>query len=166
MCDFNNLDDAAKAAFHDQLTKCAEAFGGMNFFLQLLEAIRKVNPHPLMARNSAFHFSRGSIKWNKVIFKDKLSLLMKVRVDEEKNGNLLPKKDDKAYKNVLNLVRTLNPIVFEVQPKNLKDGEGFTLHAFDIIDDNTTRLNPVFDALFFCSVDTVKKVLNYEPKVS
>ncbi|MCJ7766087.1 MAG: hypothetical protein MUP09_09145 [Thiovulaceae bacterium] len=166
MCDFNNLDDAAKAAYHNQLSDCAAAFGGMNFFLQLLEAIRKINPHPLMARNSEFRFSRGSIKWNKVIFKDKLSLLMKVRVNEEKNGNLLPKKDDKEYKNVLNLVRTLNPIEFEVQPKNLKDGDGFKVHAFDIIDDNITRLNPVFDALFFCSVDTIKKVLAYEPKAS
>jgi hypothetical protein len=91
---------------------------------------------------------------------------MKARVDEEKNGNFLPKKDDKAYKNVLNLVRALNPIEFEAQPKNLKDGDGFKLHAFDIVDENTTRLNPVFDAVFFCSVDTVKKVLAYEPKAS
>jgi hypothetical protein len=166
MCDFNNLDDAAKAAYHKQLSDCAAAFGGTNFFLQLLEAIRKINPHPLMARHCEFRFSRGSIKWNKVIFKDKLTLLMKARVDEEKNGNFLPKKDDKAYKNVLNLVRALNPIEFEAQPKNLKDGDGFKLHAFDIVDENTTRLNPVFDAVFFCSVDTVKKVLAYEPKAS
>jgi hypothetical protein len=42
---------------------------------------------------------------------------------------------------------------------------GFFFQPFDVIDENTTKLNPVFDALFFCSVDTVKRILNYEPKV-
>jgi hypothetical protein len=64
----------------------------------------------------------------------------------------------------MNLLRTLQPIVFEVFPKNQKDGEGFSFHAFDIVDKDVTRINPVFDALFFCSVDTIKKVLSYTPK--
>ena len=165
MCDFNNLDDAAKQTYHEQLSECAKAFGGTNFFLQLLEAIRKTKPHPLMAKNSEFKFSRGTVTWNKVIFKDKITLLMKVRILENERGNLLPDQEDKSYKNVLNLVRTLKPITFKVTPKNMKDGDGFTFHPFDMIDENTTRLNPIFDALFFCSVDTVKKALNYEPKV-
>ncbi len=162
MCDFNNLDDTAKEAYHKQLSESAEAFGGKNFFLQLLEAIRKTRPHPLMAKNSEFRFSRGAIKWNKVIFNDKLTLLMKERVHESERGNLLPDKTDKQYKKVLNLIRTLKPVTFDVIPKNLKDGDGFTLRAFDKIDESTTRLNPLFDAIFFCSIDTVKKILNYE----
>ena len=40
----------------------------------------------------------------------------------------------------------------------------FFFQPFDVIDENKTKLNPLFDALFFCSVETVKKVLNYEPK--
>jgi hypothetical protein len=166
MCDFSNLDDAAKAAYHEQLIACAEAFGGKNFFLQLLEAIRKTKPHPLTAKNCRFRFSRGTVTWNKAIFGDKLALLLKVRVHESERGNLLPAKEEKAYKNVMNLLRTLRPIAFDVQPKNRKDGEGFTLHPLDIIDEQTTRLNPVFDAVFFCSVDTVKKALDYEVKAS
>ncbi|WP_345974471.1 hypothetical protein [Sulfurimonas sp. HSL3-7] len=166
MCDFNNMDDAAKAAYHRQLTKCADAFGGTNFFLQLLEAIRKTKPHPLLAKHMEFRFSRGIVKWNKVIFKDKFTLLTSVRVTENENGNLLPGEDDKNYKKVMNLLRTLQPITFEVLPKNLKDGDGFKVHPFDIVDKKTTRINPVFDALFFCSVDTVKKVLSYTPKAS
>lgn len=162
MCDFNNLDDDAKAQYHKQLIECADAFGGTNFFLQLLEAIRKTKPHPLTAKHSEFKFSRGTIRWDKVIFKDKLTLLLKVRVNESENQNFLPSREHKSYKNVMNLVRTLSPIEFEVTPKNLNDGEGFTLRAFDKIDDETTRLNPVFDALFFCSVDTIKKVLAYK----
>lgn len=164
MCDFNNLDDASKEAYHKQLSECARAFGGTNFFLQLLEAIRKAKPHPLMAKHSEFTFSHGTIKWNKVIFKDKLSLLMKVRVNESKNGNLLPAKEDPSYKNVMNLLRTLHPVEFKVVPKNRDDGEGFTVHPFDEVNTYTTRLNPLFDALFFCSIDTIKKLLNYEVK--
>ncbi len=164
MCDFNNLDENEKEKYHKILLGCAEAFGGINFFLQLIEGIRKHKPHPLTAKHCEFKFSRGNIRWEKVIFKDKLTLLMKVRVNESKNGNLLPSKDDKSYKNVMNLIRTLSPIEFSVTPKNVKDGEGFSFRPFDMIDDERTRLNPVFDAMFFCSVDTIKKVLAYTPK--
>lgn len=164
MCDFKNLDNDQKTMYHQLLLEHAELFGGKNFFLQLLEAIRKSKPHPLIAKNKAFRFSRGTITWSKVIFQDKLSLLLAVRADEGKNGTLLPSPEDKSYKKVLNLLRTLGPIEFEVTPKHLKDGDGFHLKAFDIIDENTTKLNPVFDAIFFCSVETIKKVLNFEPK--
>ncbi len=166
MCDFNNLDDANKLKYHKQLIECAMAFGGKNFFLQILEAVRKTKPNPLMAKSCEFRFLHGTIKWNKVIFQDKLSLLTKIRVNESKNGNLIPKQSDKSYKNVMNMVRTLRPIEFQVKPKQRKDGGGFTLQPFDVIDENTTRLNPIFDAIFFCSIDTVKKVLNYESRIS
>lgn len=164
MCDFNNLDESEKEKYHKMLLECADAFGGTNFFLQLLEGIRKTKPHPLTAKHSEFKFSHGTVRWEKVIFKDKLTLLIKARVEESKRRNLLPSKDDKAYKNVMNLIRTLNPVEFIVTPKNLNDGEGFSFKAFDMIDEETTRLNPIFDAMFFCSVDTIKKVLAYTPK--
>lgn len=164
MCDFNNLSDSDKEKYHTMLLACADSFGGVNFFLQLLEGVRKEKPHPLTAKHSEFKFSRGTIRWEKVIFKDKLTLLMKTRVLESERGNLLPNKKDKEYKNVMNLIRTLSPIEFTVTPKNEKDGEGFTFKPFDLIHDDVTRLNPIFDAMFFCSVDTVKKVLAYTPK--
>lgn len=164
MCDFNNLSDSEKEKYHKMLLACADSFGGVNFFLQLLEGIRKEKAHPLTAKHSEFKFSRGTIRWEKVIFKDKLTLLMKTRVHESERANLLPAKSDKEYKNVMNLIRTLSPIEFTVMPKNEKDGEGFSFKPFDKIDENTTRLNPIFDAMFFCSVDTVKKVLSYTPK--
>ena len=70
MCDFNNLSDEQKLLHHEQLLKCAEAFGGVNFFLQLLEGIRKAKPHPLSARSSSFSLEHGSVKWNKIVFQD------------------------------------------------------------------------------------------------
>ncbi|MEA2111835.1 MAG: hypothetical protein U9P71_07285 [Campylobacterota bacterium] len=164
MCNFNELDEAGKLAAHEQLIACADSFGGKNFFLQLVETLHKAKPNPLIARNSKFQFPLGTVTWNKVIFNDKILLLTKVRVNEHKNGNLLPKKDHKSYKKVLNLVRAFHPIEFSVTPKDRDDGDGFTFSPFDTIDKETTRINPIFDALFFCSIDTVKKALNYKPK--
>jgi hypothetical protein len=165
MCDFNSLTDEDKIIYHEKLLECANKFGGKNFFLQLLEAIRETKPHPLIASNSEFNIGLGTIKWNKVIFNDKLQLLIKARMNESEQGNFLPASDAKNYKKVLNVVRTLKPIVFHVTPALKEDGPGFFFQPFDIIDENTTKLNPIFDALFFCSVETVKKFLNYEPRV-
>ncbi len=164
MCDFNTLTDEEKKLHHQTLLECANNFGGKNFFLQLLEAIRETKPHPLTAGNSEFRIELGTIKWNKVIFNDKLQLLLKTRVNESNQDNFLPNPDEKNYKKVLNVVRTLKPIVFHVKPVVKEDGPGFFFQPFDLIDDTTVKLNPVFDAVFFCSVETVKKVLNYEPK--
>jgi len=164
MCDFNALTEEDKKRYHDELLECAMNFGGKNFFLQLLEAIRETKPHPLSARNCEFRIELGGIKWNKVIFNDKLQLLMNARVNEGKQDNFLPNQDAKNFKKVLNVVRTLKPIVFHVKPVVKEDGPGFFFQPFDLINDNKVKLNPIFDAVFFCSVDTVKKILNYEPR--
>lgn len=164
MCDFNVLSEEEKQHHHEKLLDCANNFGGKNFFLNLLEAIRETKPHPLTTNNMSFDIELGTISWNKVIFNDKLQLLLKARKNEGKQDNLLPSKDEKNYKKILNVVRTLKPIVFHVKPASAEDGIGFFFQAFDIIDENKTKLNPIFDAIFFCSVDTVKKLLNYEPK--
>ncbi len=164
MCDFNTLTEEEKKLHHEKLLQCANNFGGINFFLQLLEAIRETKPHPLVSANREFNIELGTVKWNKVIFNDKLQLLLKARVNESKQDNLLPEKEAKNYKKILNVVRTLKPVVFHVKPTVKEDGPGFFFQPFDVIDENTTKLNPVFDALFFCSVATVKKVLNYAPK--
>jgi len=164
MCNFNELSDEEKKIHHEKLLQCANNFGGKNFFLQLLEAIRETKPHPLIASNSEFSIELGTISWNKVIFNDKLQLLLKARVNESKQDNLLPDKEVKQYKKILNVVRTLKPIIFNVKPANTEDGPGFYFQAFDVVDNEKTKLDPLFDAVFFCSIDTVKKALNYEPK--
>ena len=164
MCDFNALTEEEKKRYHDELLESAMNFGGKNFFLQLLEAIRETRPHPLTARNCEFRIELGSVTWNKVIFNDKLQLLLKARINEGKQDNFLPGTDAKEYKKVLNVVRTLKPIVFHVKPVVKEDGPGFFFQPFDMIDEHKVKLNPLFDALFFCSVETVKRILNYEPK--
>lgn len=160
---FNNLNDAQKTEIYHRLTECANAFGGLNYFLQLLEGIRAAKQNPLLSKSCVFHFQLGIVKWNKIIFEDKLNLLAKSRLYEGKNDNLLPKESDQSYKRVLNLVRALRPIEFKVKPKNIKSGAGFIVHPFEVIDETTTRMDPVFDILFFAGIDTAKKILTYKP---
>jgi len=164
MCDFNALSEEEKLFYHTKLLECATAFGGKNFFLQLLELIRQTKPHPIVSSDKQFSIHKGVVSWNKVIFNDKLQLLLKVRLGESRRGNLLPPSSDKNYKKVLNLVKTLSPIEFEAKPRMQKEGKGFKFKAFDVIDEETVRLNPIFDALFFCSVETIKKILNFQSK--
>ena len=76
------------------------------------------------------------------------------------NENIMPKKGAKRYKTTMNLLRTIGPIEFEICPKNSKNGDGFILHPFDIIDENTVRLNFMFEVLFFLPLYIVKQVFN------
>lgn len=165
MCNFNKLSEAEKLKHHKKLLQCANSFGGINFFLLLLEAIRETKPNPLLSENSEFKIDIGTISWNKVIFNDKLQLLLKARVKESERDNFLPKKTEKNYKKILNVVKTLTPIVFTVKPSDKENGNGFFFQAFYKIDENKSKIDPLFDAIFFCSVDSIKKILNYSPKV-
>jgi hypothetical protein len=162
MCDFNNLTDEEKLRYHELLMTYANNYGGLNFFLQLLEAIRETTPHPLSSKYQDFLFDLGDIRWGKTIFNDKIELIRSTRVARSGEKSFLPKEDEKKYKKVLNLIRTLEPITFSVRPKFREDGEGFDFKAFEKIDEETIKLSPIFEVVFFCSIDTVKKILNYK----
>ena len=162
MCDFNNLTDEEKLHYHTLLTTTANNYGGINFFLQLVEALREATPHPLTSRHQDFLFDLGDIRWGKTIFNDKVLLIEKLRKEKHEENNLLKNKEGKEYKKTINLIKTLSPITFSVRPVRRDDGEGFDFKAFDKIDEETTKLNPIFEALFFCSPNTVKKILNYK----
>ena len=159
MTDYNSLDDVTKEDFRRQINDCAESLGGKNYFLQLLEAIRGEHHHPLMANDLSFRFKHGIVKWKKVIFKDKVQLLIKLLKNSEINGNLMPKKGDKNFKTIMNLLRTLGPMKFKIHPKNSNDGDGYILHPFDIIDENTSQINFMFEVVFFLPLYIVKKIL-------
>lgn len=163
MCNFKALNDEEKKIYHQNLLYCANSFGGKNFFLQLLEAIRETKPHPLSSSSSQFKTDLGVIKWNKSIYDETLKLLIQARVNEGTQDNFLPKEKEKNYKKILNVVRTLKPISFNVKPSNIDNGDGFSFEVFQTsLDNQKTKLNPIFDAIFFCSIETVKKALNYE----
>ncbi len=165
MFDFNSLPDEQKAYYHDKLHEYAERIGGVNFLLLLIEAIKEASPHPLTATHRELSLSSVKLKWNKVIFNDKLQLLIKTHENGGKGGNLLPKKETKGFKKVLNLLRMMKPIIFTVMPAHREDGEGFIFQPFEIISESNTKLNFIFEILFFSSMGSVKEILNYKTKV-
>ena len=158
MTNYDSLDHGKKQDLKNQLIKYATSFGGKNHFLCLIEALRLAHPHPLMAKGACFRFNKGIIKWEKVIFKEKVNLLMTLVNDNDTNINLLPKKDNSNYKTIRNLVRTIGPIKFEVKPKNSKDGDGFIFNLIEIIDKNTCQFSFMFEVLFVLPINLIKKI--------
>ena len=127
MTNYDSLDHGKKQDLKNQLIKYATSFGGKNHFLCLIEALRLAHPHPLMAKGACFRFNKGIIKWEKVIFKEKVNLLITLIRDNDRNNNLMPKEGHRNYKIIINLLRTIGPMKFEVRPKNNKDGDGLSL---------------------------------------
>lgn len=166
MCNFNRLPDDTKAFLHLFMTKAAFSIGGANYLLALIEAMRSKKPHPLCEKNSQVASNKTIITWNKVVFKDKVDLIQSLldahRSSEKPDFNILQTPNQKQHKNILNMIRTLAPVEFFVTPQNPKDGLGFEFKVFETLEDERVTLNPIFVALFFCSVEFTKKALKYE----
>ena len=77
MTNYDSIDNDEKQVLKNQLIKNATSIGGKNHFLSLIEGIRMARPHPLMAKDASFRFNKGSIKWGKVIFKEKVNCCVK-----------------------------------------------------------------------------------------
>jgi len=165
MCNFNKQTEDTKALIHLFMTKAAENVGGTNFLLELMEAMKGKKPHALSEKNSQVASNHTIIKWNKVVFKDKVDLIRAIldnhRSAEEPNFNILSEPNAKKRKNILNMVRTLTPLEFIVTPQNPNDGAGFNFKVFESISDDEVILNPIFMTMFFCSTEFTKKALKH-----
>ncbi len=166
MCNFNKQNEDTKALISLFMKKAAENVGGANFLLALMEAMKEKRPNPLMFAGKQISSNNTIIKWNKVVFKDKVDILEAIltehRSSEEPDFNILNNENAKKRKNILNMVKTLTPIEFVVTPQNPKDGGGFNFKAFEDVKDDCVKLNPIFVAMFFCSTEFMKKALKYE----
>ncbi|MEA3371144.1 MAG: hypothetical protein U9Q40_07375 [Campylobacterota bacterium] len=166
MCNFNKQSEDTKALIHLFMKKAAENVGGTNFLLALVEAMKTKKPNALMYKECQVASNNTVIKWNKVVFKDKVEILEQIlqvhRSSEDPDFNILNNENAKRKKNILNMVRTLTPLEFVVTPQNQNDGGGFSFKVFDTVEDDNVTLNPIFIAMFFCSVEFIKKALKYE----
>lgn len=166
MCNFNKQNEQTKAFIHLFMKKAAENVGGINFLLSLIEAMKSKKPNPLIYRECQISSNDTIIKWNKVVFKDKLmvieEILLSHKSSENPDFNILADANSKNRKTILNMIKTLAPIEFIVTPQNPKNGGGFSFKAFDTIEDDNVKLNPIFIAMFFCSTEFTKKALKYE----
>lgn len=166
MCNFNKQNEDTKALIHLFMTKAAQNVGGVNFLLALIEAIKAKKTTALIEKNSQVASNNTIIKWNKVIFKDKVDLIQTIldahKSVEDPDFNILNVENAKKRKNILNMIRTLTPVEFIVSPQNHNDGGGFSFKAFDVVSNEDVKLNPIFIAMFFCSTEFTKKALKYE----
>ncbi|MDF1878058.1 hypothetical protein JHD46_00230 [Sulfurimonas sp. SAG-AH-194-C20] len=165
MCNFNKQNEDTKNLIHLFMTKAAQSVGGTNFLLELMEAIKSKKPSGLSEKNSQVASNHTIIKWNKVVFKDKVDLIRSIldnhRSSENPDFNILNEENVKKRKNILNMVRALTPLEFLVEPQNPKDGAGFNFKVFDSISDEEVKLNPIFISMFFCSTEFIKKALKH-----
>lgn len=144
----------------DQLLReCAEAVGGKNFFLILAETIRTTREGIIVGEKKQINYTNGIMTWNKTLHADNWRLLLESTKVRTKDGNILLPIEDKRHKNILNMIRTLKPLTFTVTPKNASDGEGFSFNALEVIDDKTTRVSPLFKAMFVMPIDVLKKTM-------
>jgi len=166
MCNFNKQSEETKMLIHLFMTKAAQNIGGANFLLALVEAMKTKKPNALMHNAKQVSSNNTIIKWNKVVFKDKLMVLEEIlvthRSSENPDFNILANKSDKKKKAIINMVRTLAPIEFIVTPQNPNDGNGFDFKIFETIEDDCVKMNPIFVAMFFCSTEFIKKALKYQ----
>ena len=96
----------------------------------------------------------------KVILKNKVYLHLKRIQNSNRNNNLIPEEENRSYKVIKNLVRTIGSVKFLVKPKNSKDGEGFLFNFIKIIDKNTCQLSFMFEEMFILPIKLIKKIYN------
>jgi len=161
---FNHLDSKMKQKLHEEVLSNANKLGGKNFFLQLIEDIKKEKTHPLLNKSSKFHFSKGQIVWTKSIYKDTLVLLQNTIRLVEKDENFFESLKIKAQKSTTNMMKALNPVSIEITPKDSKDGEGFTLSIIETNDKKKSEISMMYRIIFFYSADFAKDALNYKPE--
>ncbi len=166
MCNFNKQNEDTRALIHLFMEKAAQNVGGTNFLLALIEAMKTKRPNPLMYKEKQISSNNTIIKWNKVVFADKVKVLEDImtthKSSENPNFNILDDVNDKKKKAIINMARTLAPIEFIVTPQNPNDGAGFNFKVFESIEDDKIVLNPIFIAMFFCSTEFTKKALKYK----
>jgi len=166
MCNFDKQNQDTKALIHLFMIKAAQTIGGVNFLLSLLEAMKTKRPHPLIYKECKISSNHTMISWNKVVFKDKLEILQEILIShkssENPDFNILKNDNQKKRKKILNMVKTLSPVEFVVTPQNPNDGGGFDFKVFETTEDDYVKINPIFVAMFFCSVEFTKKALKYE----
>jgi hypothetical protein len=165
MCNFNNQSEETKAFLSLIVNKSADSIGGTNFLLGLLEAMKEKKPNALMFKECKIESKEATIRWNKIVFKDKLDILEDIirshRSSQEANFNILENDSEKKKKKILNMVKTLAPVEFTVTAQNDENGSGFNFKVFQTVEKDLVILNPLFVSMFFCSVEFMKKALKY-----
>jgi hypothetical protein len=145
------------------MKKASENVGGVNFLLNLIEAIKEKKPNALILPEKKVLSKEAKIEWNKIVFKDKFDVLKEIIISHKSSEgydfNILEDESAKTAKKILNMVKTLKPVEFLVTSNN---GDGFEFGIFDKVENDYVSINPIFVAMFFCSSEFTKQALKYE----
>ena len=158
---FSELDSKIKSELHEEVKGFAMSIGGTNVFLQMIEDIKKEKPHALLNKSCVFHFAKAKLNWNKQIFKDSLDQLFTAMRKEEKDGDMLNGLEAKDYKETMNMMRTLKPLVITVTPKKVEEPKMFSFPILDTSVEKKTKVDLFYKMLFFYHIDFAKDALNY-----
>ena len=161
---FNDLNNQTKNQIHTELVNKANSIGGINFFLQMIEDIRKEKPNILTNKTASFHYTKGRITWGKSVYKETLSLLFSAMKKEEKDGDMLNGLTPKAYKETMNMMRTLKPVTINISSKDETDGHGFTINILDSSELKKTKIDLYFKIIFFYNIEFAKDALSFVSK--
>jgi len=159
---FNHLDSKMKQKLHEEVLSNANKLGGKNFFLQLIEDIKKEKTHPLLNKSSKFHFSKGQIVWTKSIYKDTLVLLHDTIKKSEQDENYFDELKPKHQKTTTNMMKALKPIYIQVAPKDSNEGEGFELNIIDASNPDDIKISMMYRIIFFYNTDFAKDAMTYK----
>lgn len=158
---FNLLTHEEKIDLQNKLNDCIEKVGGQFNFFKMIEDVKELPRHPLTNKTGKFHFATGTINWDKHIFEEKVEVLKQAIINAQSN-NLLDLQKEKLKKQLINAARTIVNLEFTVKNKNIKDGDGFSFKAFLKMDDETIQFDPLFQIIFFDSVNSTKNILKYK----
>ena len=154
---FNNLSHENKLKIKEIVLNCMNTVGGVNYFLGMIENIKESKQHPLTNKTGKYHFENGTITWGKQIFKEKVIALKNMLIQHD-DDNILTVSNEKLNKDIRNSVKTLGKLEFIIQ---IKDGNEFKFKPFNTIDQDNVELDPLFQIIFFDSLNNTKKILQY-----
>lgn len=159
--DFNKLDNNLKDEIHFEISAFANALGGKNSFLKMIEDIRSETPNPLLNKSGSFHTSKAKITLSKAMYKDTFSILFEAIRREDRSGDMLNGIAPKEYKSTMNMMRALAKVVITAESKE-ESGGTYDFSILDISEDKKTKVTFVFKAVFFYHLDEAKKALSYK----
>jgi hypothetical protein len=161
---FNQLTKEQKNKLYTQTMEVVENLGGIEEFLQMIENIKKEKPHALLNKSCVFHFPKGKLNWNKQLFKESLNLLFDAMRKEERDGDMINGLAPKEYKETMNMMRTLKPLMITITPKKVEEPKYFSFPILDTSIEKKTKIDLFYKMLFFYHIDFAKDILNYVDK--
>lgn len=158
---FTQLDSKTQERLHEEITAYSDKLGGRNFFLQLIEDMKKEKTHPLLNKGCAYHFSKGKVSWTKSIYKDTLDLLTETIKKEEQDSKFFASLKPKQQKTTTNMMKALKPVSIQIKPKQRDDGEGFEINIIDSSNEEKIKISFIYKIIFFYNIDFAKQALAY-----